>query len=120
MTIDCETPLLDTLNAHRLTNLLGAVAAERCAEQLTTLYSGIELTRLLAAYAERAAHYRVCLASVDAQIAALVTPIDVLTALRTRRTQCEAMTRARPAERRGWAAKVKRLGKRIAALEAGR
>src|SRR5678809_594554 len=64
-------PMLDVLRAHRLACLVGAAAAEQCARLLPELYHGKELARLLLAYAERADYYRMALASVEAQIAAL-------------------------------------------------
>jgi hypothetical protein len=66
-----DTPQYDVLRTERLRCILGAEAAERCAASLEGIYHGIELERFKAAYARRAADYRIVLASIEAQIAAM-------------------------------------------------
>jgi hypothetical protein len=71
MLTDCELPTYDQLRNHRLSCLLGIEAAERCRAAITGIYTGIELERLTDGYTRRADHFRLALATVDAQIAAL-------------------------------------------------
>jgi hypothetical protein len=73
-----------------------------------------------AAYQNRKLWWLTTRDAVDRAIAALQpVPIDALTALRTRRRQCEAMIDRKPAERRVWADKAMRVQAKIEAIEAG-
>jgi hypothetical protein len=68
---DERPPQYDILRTERLRCILGAEAAERCGKILGELYHGIELERFQEAYARRAADYKMVVASLDAQMAAL-------------------------------------------------
>jgi hypothetical protein len=87
MLTDCETPTYDALRNHRLSCLLGIEAAERCKVAITTIYTGVELERLTEGYTRRADYFRLALATVEAQIAALpkhdIYPTEAQTAFRT-------------------------------------